>query len=86
MDNLSSSPLLGIPHVVTPGQLRAARAFLRLGAAELAAKAQVSRNTIINFENEKTTANPSTVAAIQRALEAAGVEFIDGGVKLRSAG
>jgi len=25
----------------------------------------------------------ATVAALQRALEAAGVEFIDGGVKLR---
>lgn len=83
MEYLSSSPVLGATHIVTPAQLRAARALLRLDAAVLADRAKVSRNTIINFENEKTTARPAIAAALQRALEASGVEFIEGGVRLR---
>jgi transcriptional regulator with XRE-family HTH domain len=50
--------------------------MLALDQADLAKAANVSRNVVIDFEkkNRKPTAN--NVAAIQRALESAGVEFI----------
>ena len=44
------------------------------------------RNTASNFKTEKYAGDPEKLAAIRRALEAAGVEFINGeepGVKLR---
>jgi DNA-binding XRE family transcriptional regulator len=56
--------------------------------AILAKAAQVTRNVIINFEKGRTAPNRNNLAAIQRALENAGVEFINGGspgVRLRPA-
>ncbi len=52
-----------------------ARAGLSLGVRELAERAQVSTNTITRFESREPLKG-RTVEAIQRALEAAGVEFI----------
>jgi predicted transcriptional regulator len=54
--------------------------------AVLAKTAQVTRNVIINFEKGRSTPNRNNLAAIRRALEGAGVEFINGGspgVRLR---
>jgi hypothetical protein len=49
---------------------------------QLGAVAKVSPNTITRAEADGSL-NPATVAAIQRALEAAGVEFLAGnGVRL----
>lgn len=48
--------------------------------AVLAKAASVSRNTIVDFEKARRTPGTNNLAAIQAALEAAGVEFIDGGV------
>jgi transcriptional regulator with XRE-family HTH domain len=66
-------------------QLRMARAALKLGIRDVAKLAKVAPSTVSRFEaGEKL--NARTVAAIQRALEAAGIEFIDGdalGVRLR---
>jgi hypothetical protein len=48
----------------------------------------VSRTTISAFENRQKLPRYNTVDAIRRALEAAGVEFTNGGepgVKLRKA-
>jgi len=60
-----------------------ARAAARLNVRELAAIASVSPNTITRIEADGS-ANASTIAAIQRALETAGVEFLpDNGVKLK---
>ncbi|TCT08302.1 helix-turn-helix protein [Aquabacter spiritensis] len=42
----------------------------------LASAANVSRNTIVDFEKGRRVPTPNNLAAIQRALEAAGVEFI----------
>jgi len=53
-----------------------ARAGLRLGVRELAEMANVGKTTIVRFEGDQTAAIPSTLAAIRRAFEAAGVEFI----------
>jgi transcriptional regulator with XRE-family HTH domain len=58
-------------------QCRMARAALQLGVRELAAKAKVSPATIVRFEASGEL-RERTVDAIQRALEAAGVIFVDG--------
>ena len=69
--------------VITAAQCRMARAALELGVRELAALAQVSTNTITRLERGEGL-YPRTVEAIQRALETAGIEFLDGdGVRLR---
>ncbi len=64
-----------------------ARAALGMGVRELAAAAKVSVDTIARFERGEEL-KERTVDAIQRALEAAGVKFIDengggAGVRLR---
>jgi len=72
--------------MITPAQIRAARGLLNLKQAELAALAQVSLATLNNIEREVADPRASTLTAIQRALEAAGVEFTNGdapGVRLR---
>lgn len=66
-------------------QCRMARAALQLGVRELSALARVSPNTIARLERGEEL-QPRTLAAIQAALEAAGVEFIPenaGGVGVR---
>lgn len=50
--------------------------------------AKVARKTLADFEGQKTSPNPRTLAAIRAALESAGVEFIaenggGAGVRLR---
>jgi predicted transcriptional regulator len=71
---------------ITPAQCRAARALVDMEQAELARRAVVSRNVIIDFEGGSRTPMANNLSAIRSALEAAGVEFTDGdepGVKLR---
>jgi transcriptional regulator with XRE-family HTH domain len=46
---------------------------------ELAARASVSRGVIIDFEKGRRTPGRNNLAAIQKALEAAGVDFLEGG-------
>jgi len=67
-------------------QSRMARAALQLGIRDVAKLAKVAPSTVSRFEAGENL-NPRTVEAIQRALEAAGVEFTNGdspGVRLRS--
>lgn len=61
--------------MVTGAQMRMARAALRMDVRALAKAADVSPNTVTRVEAENSV-NSSTLAAIRRALEAAGVEFI----------
>lgn len=68
---------------ITAAQCRAARALIEMDQATLAVAANVSRNTVVGLEKGQRTPNPNNLAAIQRALEAAGVEFLEGGVKLK---
>jgi transcriptional regulator with XRE-family HTH domain len=72
--------------LITPEQIRAARALLRLEQHELARRADVSVVTIRRLEapDGLTKVAPSTVDEVQRALEAAGAEFVDRGVRRRS--
>ena len=70
--------------IFMPLQCRMARAALGLGIRELALAAKVSIDTITRFERGDQL-KERTIEAIQRALEAAGVEFTNGeqpGVRL----
>jgi transcriptional regulator with XRE-family HTH domain len=58
-------------------QLRMARAAVGWGVRELAKKAGVTANTVTRIENG-ADAKQSTIDRLQHALEAAGVEFING--------
>jgi transcriptional regulator with XRE-family HTH domain len=73
--------------IILPVQCRMARAALGLGVRELASAAKVSSDTVARFERGDEL-KERTIEALQRALEAAGVEFIDEngggpGVRLR---
>lgn len=71
--------------MITADQIRAARTLLQLGQTELARRAHVSLATLRRSENgsEAVRVSSRAVSSIQRALEAAGVEFIDNGVRRR---
>ena len=72
---------------VTSDQLRAARAMLRLDQTDVARRASVSPVTIRRLESHSGLGQVAaeTVAEVQRALEVAGAEFIDNGVRRRTA-
>lgn len=59
-----------------PVQCRMARAALGLGVRDLAAAAKVSPDTVARFERGDELME-RTIAALQQALESAGVIFID---------
>ena len=66
-------------------QCRMGRAALNIGVRELAKTAKVSTNTVTRLESGELL-KPRTVEAVQRALEAAGIEFTNGdkpGVRLK---
>lgn len=63
---------------ITPAQCRAARGLADMDQATLAEGASVSRNVIIDFEKGRRVPNRNNLAAIQRVLEEAGVEFTNG--------
>lgn len=75
--------------LTTSNQLKAARALIGMEQARLAEVAALNVNTIRNMEAGGSGAIPGrsvNVQAVQRALEDAGVEFLNGGqpgVRLR---
>ena len=71
--------------LVSGAQLRAARALVRLDQTKLAELANVSPVTVGKLEGSDGPLNARTgpLRALQKALEAAGVEFIPGGARLR---
>ena len=76
--------------IILPLQCRMARAALGWGVRELAGFAKVSIDTVVRFERGDEL-KERTVEALQRAFEAAGVEFIPengggAGVRLRKPG
>lgn len=72
--------------LITPEQIRAARALLRLDQATLAHDAGISVVTLRRLEEEHGLSKvaPATVEAVRRVLEKAGAEFIDQGVRRRA--
>lgn len=75
--------------MLTRNQCKAARALVDVTAARLADAANVSPDTLRSFESGRTKfLSAENQAAVTRALEAAGVEFIPengggAGVRLR---
>ena len=76
--------------MLTGEQIQAARVLARLRQPELAAAAEISVETIKRLEGTRgmVSAQLATVMAVKKALEAAGVLFIDEngegpGVRLR---
>jgi transcriptional regulator with XRE-family HTH domain len=69
--------------LITPEQIRAARALLRLDQATLAHDAGISVITLRRLEEQKGLSKvaPATVEMVRRTLEKAGAEFIDRGVR-----
>src|SRR5437870_5396984 len=69
--------------MITAAQSRMARAGLGWNIGRLATAAHVGAATVARFERGESETIPATLAAIERALEAAGVEFLpDNGVRL----
>ncbi len=64
--------------LITTSQIRAARALIRWSANDLSDKCGIGISTIKRLEimNGVPNVNVSTMIAIQRALEEAGIEFI----------
>jgi predicted transcriptional regulator len=71
--------------LATNRQLRAARVLLGWEQKDLAAAASVAVGTIRRMEGfeGEIRGQHGTVQRVQRALEAAGIEFILGGLRLR---
>jgi len=74
--------------MVTPAQCRAARGLLEWSQQELASAARVGIVTVHQLEAGISQPRRATLEVIRRALEKAGVEFIDEngggpGVRLR---
>ena len=76
---------------MTPAQSRAARALIDMTQPKLAEAAGLGLSTIVDFERERRSVAPATIAVICAALEAAGVVFLPEngngpGVALRKGG
>lgn len=75
--------------MITAMQSKMARTALGWNTADLAKAASVGVSTVNRFETGQATTIPATLAAIQRALEDAGIIFLaegettDGGPGVR---
>ena len=74
---------------MTPSQCRAARSLLDMTQSQLANAADLGLSTVVDFERERRLVSEEAAIALRRALETAGVEFIDEngggpGVRLKS--
>ncbi|MBF9036401.1 helix-turn-helix domain-containing protein [Rhodobacterales bacterium HKCCE2091] len=63
-------------------QIAAARALLSWSRADLAERSGVSLRTVARFESGEGDITTSKLDQLELALTAAGVEFIDAGVRL----
>jgi transcriptional regulator with XRE-family HTH domain len=63
--------------VMTPAQLRAARALLDWSRERLAEASGTYTNTVRNFENGGSDPKRSTLIAWRNAMAKAGVEFME---------
>src|SRR5271156_3987408 len=65
--------------MLTPAQVRAARALLAWSQQELSKHAQVGSSTVADFERGHRTPIANNADAIRTALENAGISFLPGG-------
>jgi transcriptional regulator with XRE-family HTH domain len=63
---------------LSPEQSRAARQLLNWSRIRLGGRSNLSENAIRDFEDGRRVLSANDLTAIQRALEAAGVEFSNG--------
>ncbi len=63
--------------MITTAQIRAARGLLKWTQAALAHRAAISAVTLNMIENETVRPRPTTLAAIQHALERGGVQLLE---------
>lgn len=70
--------------LVTPGQIKAARAMLDWSAEDLGKRVGVVKTTISAIETGRSNGSVEVLGAIVKALESGGIEFqTDGGVRPR---
>jgi predicted transcriptional regulator len=74
--------------MVTPREVRTARALLGWTRQKLADRAIVSLNSVIRLEQGVVDSRTSTILRVRRALEGAGIEFLslsggDEGIRVR---
>lgn len=60
-----------------PSQCRAGRALIGMSQDDLAEVSGVAKRTIVSFEKEDRQPYARTVEALQKALEQAGVTFLE---------
>ena len=63
--------------LISSQQCRAGRALLDLTQPDLASRAGLGLSTIVDFERARRPVSNAAIGAICRALESAGVDFID---------
>lgn len=66
--------------MITPQQIRAARALANWSQTDLAKAASLSEMSIKNIERGVTDPRSSTLSAIENAFIGAGIIFMDAGV------
>ena len=70
---------------MSPAQCRAARALLNWSQSDLVEHCGITKKTIADFERGTTTRpHARSFQAIITAFEAAGIEFINRGVRMRA--
>lgn len=62
--------------IIAPEQSRAARAWLGWSQDELARRANVSINTVWNFESRQKLVHFNSIASIRQAIEARGIRLL----------
>jgi transcriptional regulator with XRE-family HTH domain len=73
---------------ITPQQCRGARALLNMRQPKLASASGLGLSTVVDFERSRRPVSNEAVQAMRKALQDAGIEFIDengggAGVRLR---
>jgi hypothetical protein len=69
--------------MITPAQCRAARALLDWPREWLASESGIGPRSIVDFERNTSGPRSVTTVALRRALEKAGIEFLDDGQGVR---
>ena len=75
-----------IVDLISPAQCRGARGLLEITQSQLAEAANLGLSTVVDFEKSRREVSVAAIRAILKALERAGVQFIDengGGLGVR---